>query len=237
MRPFLLSLLLATTTLAAEKPNIVLFFIDDWAWNGSPIRMDDALPNSRMPVASMPNLERLAAEGMKFRNAYSGAPQCSPSRVCLQTGQTAARSGYTVFLGKTKDPYYDTRNQYQKLPVVPNISDSTIDPETTTIPEALAPLGYTSAHVGKWHMGGDPAEEGYTLHDGDTNNTPGNTVGKVKSQPKDITDPKLMFSITEKAIGFLRDQAQKKNPFYLQISHYAMHAGAECLNATREKYL
>ena len=49
---------------AAEKPNIVLLFIDDWAWNGSPVAMDDSMPNSRMPILQMPNVERLASEGM-----------------------------------------------------------------------------------------------------------------------------------------------------------------------------
>jgi arylsulfatase A-like enzyme len=53
-----------------SKPNIVLIFVDDWAWNGSPIRMDDQMANSAMPVLRMPNLERLAHDGMKFRNAY-----------------------------------------------------------------------------------------------------------------------------------------------------------------------
>ena len=52
-----------------------------------------------------------------------------------------------------------------------------------------------------------------------------------------MADPKLMFSITEKAIGFMEEQVEKSNPFYLQISHYAMHAGYECLDKTREKYL
>tara|TARA_R110002096_G_scaffold74283_18_gene176134 strand:- start:7027 stop:8592 length:1566 start_codon:yes stop_codon:yes gene_type:complete len=219
------------------KPNIVMLLIDDWAWNGSPVRMDDKMPNSKMPVAEMPNLEKLAREGMKFRNAYSGAPQCSPSRVCLQTGQSAPRTGYTVYLGQTKDPYYDTRNQYQKLPMVPNVSDLSIDVDAVTIPEALKPLGYVSAHIGKWHMGGDPEAEGYVLHDGDTNNDPGNTVGKVVRLPTDLTDPKLMFSVTERAIGFMENQAKAGSPFYLQISHYGMHEGRECLNATREKYL
>lgn len=226
------------------NPNIVMLFIDDWAWNGTPVPMDDSMPNSKMPVARMPNLEKLAREGMKFRNAYSGAPQCSPSRVCLQTGKSSARSGFTVFLGKTKDDYYDTRRQYQKLPMVPNISDGTIDPDAVTIPEALKPLGYVSAHVGKWHMGGDPSDEGYALHDGNSNNNPGNTLKtglkegekKPKRLPPDLNDPKLMFSITEKGIGFMREKVKAKKPFYLQISHYAMHAGSECLPATREKY-
>ena len=222
---------------AEDRPNIVLLFIDDWAWNGTPIQMDDEMLNSGMPVAEMPNLERMAAEGMKFRNAYSGAPQCSPSRACLQTGQTAARTGYTVYMGETGDPVYDIGKKYEGFPVIANAADQTLDPDAVTIPEALKPLGYVSAHIGKWHLRGDPSDEGYVMHDGDTNNNPGNTVGKVSRQPKEVKDPKLMFDITDKSIAFMQKQVEEGNPFYLQISHYAMHAGAECFDATREKWL
>ena len=93
-------------------------------------------------------------------------------------------------------------------------------------------------------MRGDPADEGYAFHDGDTNNNPGNTLRsfvkegepKPRRLPPNLTDPKLMFSVTEKAIRFMDQQVKAGKPFYLQISHYAMHAGQECLPATREKY-
>ena len=227
---------------AQDKPNIVLLFIDDWAWNGSPIAMDDTLDNSRMPILQMPNVERLAREGMKFRNAYA-SPQCSPSRVCVQTGKSSPRSGFTVYMNDRGQDYFDAKG-FPSYPVVPCISDMTIDPEAVTIAEALKPLGYVSAHIGKWHMRGDPGDEGYALHDGDTNNNPGNTLTsnlkegqeKPRRLPDDLSDPKLMFSVTEKAIGFMEQQVQAGKPFYLQISHYAMHAGQECLPATREKY-
>lgn len=226
----------STFSFATQRPNIILFLIDDWAWNGSPIPMDDQMRNSNMPLLHMPHLQQLAHEGMKFKNAYAGAPQCAPSRVCIQTGQSSSRSGFTVYLGNTKEDYYDTRKNYAKRPLVPNISDASIDSDATTIPEVLAPLGYASAHIGKWHMGSDPGAEGYLAHDGDTNNNPGNTVGKVKRLPTDLKDPKLMFSITEKSIAFLEEQVQNKKPFYLQVSHYAMHEGRECLDTTRQKY-
>ena len=76
------------------------------------------------------------------------------------------------------------------------------------------------------------------LHDGNTDNKPGNTLADEAKQriPENMTDPKLMFSVTEKAIGFMEEQAKAGKPFYLQISHYAMHEGRECLPATREKY-
>ncbi|MEM9015791.1 MAG: sulfatase-like hydrolase/transferase [Verrucomicrobiota bacterium] len=226
----------------ARKPNIVFFFIDDWAWYGSTVAMDGSMKNSRMPILEMPNLERLAAEGMKFRNAYA-SPQCSPSRVCVQTGQSSPRNGFTVYLNRLGQDYYNEKKS-KGLPVISCISDETIDPETVTIPEALAPLGYASAHFGKWHMRGDPGEEGYLAHDGDTDNKPGNTLvtglaegeSKPKRLPDDMTDPKLMFSITERAIGFIEKSVSKKQPFYVQISHYAMHSGSECLPETREKY-
>ena len=221
-----------------NRPNIVLLFIDDWGWNGTPVPMDDATQNSRMPVLRMPNVERLAREGMKFNHAYA-SPQCSPSRVCVQTGQSSPRNGFTVYMNSRGQEYYDESKAYKGFPVVPCIADQTIDLEAVTIPEALKPLGYVSAHIGKWHMRGDPHDEGYVLHDGDTNNNPGNTLSEDTKQrlPENLTDPKLMFSVTNKAIGFMDEQVRAGKPFYLQISHYAMHEGRECLPATREKYV
>ncbi|MGF1580611.1 MAG: sulfatase [Gemmataceae bacterium] len=214
---------------SAEKPNIVLIFVDDWAWCGTPVRMDDKMPNSAMPILRMPHLEKMARDGMRFRNAYAGAPQCSPSRVCLQTGQTAARSGFTVFMNpRGAGQIFDTSRQYSQYPVVPCTSDATIDPEAVTIAEALKMLGYISAHFGKWHMRGDPGDEGYSEHDGATTNKEGNE--------QLMDDPKRMFSTTKRAIEFMEKQHKEGKPFFVQISHYAMHAGRECLPKTREKY-
>ncbi|MYF72711.1 MAG: sulfatase-like hydrolase/transferase, partial [Gemmatimonadetes bacterium] len=153
---------------AQTRPNIVMFYIDDWAWNGSPVAMDDTMENSLMPVLQMPNIQKLANEGLKFRNAY-GAPQCAPARVCVQTGLSAPHSGFTVYLG-AREPYYDTKREYRHFPLVPNVSDRELDEDAVTIPKALKPLGYVSAHIGKWHMRGDPAKAGYVLHDGATDN-------------------------------------------------------------------
>jgi len=212
-----------------RQANIVLIFIDDWAWNGTPVPMDEQMPNSQMPVLNMPRLEMLAGQGMKFRNAYPGAPQCSPSRVCLQTGKSAARSGFTVFMNDGGSEYYDPNPAYGQFPVVPCVSDMSIDSTALTIPELLGPLGYACAHVGKWHMRGHPADEGYLVHDGPTTNKEGNQAV--------LGDPKLMFSITQKAMEFMEEQVQAERPFFVQISHYAMHAGFECLPETRAKYV
>ena len=72
----LLSSAVAALSCMGAKPNIVLIYLDDWAWNGTPVAMDAEMENSRMPVLEMPNVVRLAREGMIFRNAYA-SPQCS----------------------------------------------------------------------------------------------------------------------------------------------------------------
>ena len=91
-----------------------------------------------MPVLQMPHLKRLARDGMKFRNAYA-SPQCSPSRVCVQTGQSSPRNGYTVFSNALGQDYFNIKKS-RGLPVISCISDMTLDPEAVTIPEALKPL-------------------------------------------------------------------------------------------------
>ncbi len=235
---------LAVGSIAAqERPNIVMFYIDDWAWNGSPVPMDDSMENSKMPVLRMPNVEKLAKEGMKFTNAY-GSPQCAPARVSVQTGQSCPHNGYTVVLGKIKDDYYDMRPEYSKMPMLPNISDTSLDTSQLTIPKALKPMGYVSAHFGKWHMYCDPADAGYAASSGETTNSEGNTLKKwavngkqPKQLPKDLTDPKLMFSMTAQGIEFMEEQVKQSKPFYLQLSYWAMHSGRECLDSTRRKYL
>lgn len=124
----------------AERPNIVLLYLDDWAWNGTPMAMDDSIANASMPILEMPRLERLASEGMKFSNAY-GSHQCAPARASLQTGQSGPRTGLTLVLGKSPKGDYDTRRPYQNLPMVPNTAAKSLNPETPTIPQILAPLG------------------------------------------------------------------------------------------------
>ncbi len=213
---------------ATGKPNIVLIFVDDWSWNGTPLRMDEDMINSAMPLLQMPNLEALASSGMKFRNAYSGAPQCSPSRAALQTGQTSPRNGYTVFMNSRGSDYYDPNSSYSEFPVIACVSDMYLDEDEYTIAKVLNPLGYTCAHFGKWHLRGDPGDYGYAFHNGETTNNEGNE--RIPG------DPKRMFSLTEESVRFMEDHVAADQPFYLQISHWAMHAGSETLDETRAKY-
>ncbi|VGO23532.1 sulfatase-like hydrolase/transferase [Pontiella sulfatireligans] len=221
-----------------KRPNIVMFFMDDWAWYGSSVIMDERMANSHIPdLIEMPNLDLMAESGMVFRNAY-GSPQCSPARAALMTGQSNPRNGFTVYMNGDGDDYYEVNSDvpgdnYYGFPVMPNGSDATLRADATSIAEALAPMGYKSALFGKWHLRDDPNNEGFYAPDGDTDNGPGNNAGDTLDG---IVDPKLMTHITDSGIAFMEEQVAAGKPFYVQFSHYAMHEGRECFPATRMRY-
>ncbi len=78
----------------AVSPNIILILIDDMPWFGTPVRMSPELPGSAMAFRHMPDVEKLAAQGMTFRNARAAAGMCAPARCSIQTGLMTARHLY-----------------------------------------------------------------------------------------------------------------------------------------------
>jgi arylsulfatase A-like enzyme len=121
-------LLALAAAVAAERPNILLILADDLGYG------DVRCYNPEAKVAT-PNLDRLAAEGMRFTDAHSPATVCTPSRYALMTGQMAFRvpNGGTVFQGAG--------------------GPSLIAPGRLTLPAMLRQKGYATAAVGKWHVG------------------------------------------------------------------------------------
>ncbi|MEM7792085.1 MAG: sulfatase-like hydrolase/transferase, partial [Verrucomicrobiota bacterium] len=242
------------------KPNIVLVYVDDWGWNGTPVRMDEFMPNSGFngeidDLAEMPNLEAIADNGTILRNAY-GSPQCSPARASTMTGQSNARNGYTVNLGSQDD--YDLRRRYGKYPVIANGSDNTIDIDAQTIPLALNGLGYDSALFGKWHLGNNgrfglsngPLNAGFDeAPDGNTDNTEGKTVtgdflplddgsqaDRAAHPDFYLYGPKRTESITANGLTFMDTKASTSKPFFLMLSYYAHHDPQECRPSSRARF-
>ena len=109
---------------ASPRPNIVFVLMDDLRW--------DELHCTGHPFALSPNIDRLAAEGVTFRNAFVTSPLCSPSRACFLTGQYAHRHGITD-----------------------NTDRSPASHRLQTVPRTLQSNGYETAFIGKWHMGVD----------------------------------------------------------------------------------
>ena len=234
MRYLVVLLVLSFTTYlcAADPPNIILILTDDQGWTGTSVRMDRHNANSASDLYPTPNLERLAKRGMRFSNGYAPAPNCSPTRMAIQTGKTAARLGATDILdvvprdgvgGRFFNMYYVNKPLNVPLPIA-NLPD-----EELTIAELLkqSDPNYKTAHFGKWHMaGGSPERHGYDVHHGATTNAPGR-----QGEP----DPKRTGEVTQAAIDFLSEYGKGK-PFFLQVSYYAVHNPVLYKRETIEDY-
>lgn len=127
----------------AERPNIVFMLSDDQGWNGLSVAMHPNVPGSKGDAFHTPNLEKLAAQGMRFSAGYAPASVCSPSRISLMTGKSPAALHWT----KAAPP-----ETGQRLIEPRNVKS--ISADEVTIGEQLHKAGYATAHYGKWHISG-----------------------------------------------------------------------------------
>ena len=215
------------TAVADDHPNFIVILTDDQGWGTTSVMMDPLVPESKSDFFKTPNIERLAAAGMRFSQAYASHCNCSPSRAALQTGRSPAALHLTDIIERHTGPDYEGNK------LIPAQHVSALPADEKTIAELLKAHNpdYRTAHFGKWHLaGGGPAKFGYDESDGPT----GNQEGSVRSNLPD--DPKKIFSTTRKAIAFMQEQAKSGHPFYLQVSYYATHTPNQSLPATREQF-
>lgn len=126
-------LLMAVPAVGADRPNIVLVFIDDMGWGDfSCFGNQDACT---------PQIDRLAQEGIRFEQFYVNSPICSPSRTAISTGQYPQRWRITSYLSNRD--HNNKRGMAQWL-----------DPSAPMLARSLQQAGYATGHFGKWHMGG-----------------------------------------------------------------------------------
>ena len=212
--------ILAWAAQARAQPNIVLILADDMSWVGTSVLMDPARPHSKSDYHSTPALERLASEGMRFTDAYAPHPNCSPTRLAIQTGKTPTQLGMTDIINRNSGPFYEG------LPMVPPQHINHIPHAEVTIAELIKRHrpGYVTAHFGKWHLGGGgPGQHGYDQHSGTTSNREGGAPAP---------DPKRTVSVTTRAVDFLRHRSDAGEPFFLQVSYYAVHLGIFAFDET-----
>ncbi|GAF86795.1 unnamed protein product, partial [marine sediment metagenome] len=148
--------------------NFVLILVDDLGW------MDTGCYGGK--YYETPNIDRLAGQGMRFTDGYAACAVCSPTRAAVMTGRYPARTGVTDwihfhdFKGDKTDPNQKSPTEYvgatnRKLLCPPNPYWMELD--EVTIAEVLKPAGYTSCHVGKWHLGPDawyPDRQGFDFN-------------------------------------------------------------------------
>jgi arylsulfatase A-like enzyme len=201
-----------------REPNIIVVYVDDLGWTDTSVQMIQGDDNTRSDFYETPNLERLAANGLVFSQAYSASPVCTPSRTSFQFGKSPARLQNTTVY----DILAITRNKRCQGEISVHERIKKNDPD------------YITAHFGKW--GCDVRREpGYDVDDGNTNNIDGDW--KVRNEvrhPDD--DPKAIFSLTERTNKFITERVQNKEPFYIQLSHYAPHVQNYARPETVEKY-
>ncbi|MEE2934731.1 MAG: sulfatase [Planctomycetota bacterium] len=213
-----LLLCVASIGRAAERPNIVFMMSDDQAWNGLSVPMHPDLQWSKSSIVETPNLEKLAAAGMRFSAAYAPASVCSPTRISLQTGKSSAAMHWT----KAAPP-----ERGHKMIEPRNIR--AIPASEITIGELLQSAGYATAHYGKWHIkGGGPAAHGYDEGDGDIGNEYAHEYGDPN--PADIA------GMAQRAIVFMEKNKKANRPFFIQMSWHALHAPQNAMKATLAKY-
>lgn len=222
---FFCSILFSCNNNSSQSPNFILILSDDQGWNGTSTEMIPSQGYSKSDYYETPNIKNLAKSGMVFSRAYSPAPTCSPTRYAIQFGQTPAR--------------------LKHIRVAMNV-DHIDHLGMTTIPRALKSIdsNYVAGHFGKFGMYSEPQNYGYDHSDGMTGNKDGNIEyrlnpnGTVQTDwlPKYDQDPKQIFGITKRSTSFMENQVKKNNPFYLQVSHYAVHSDLVSRKEIFDKY-
>ena len=220
--PLVVTLLAANAAIAQERPNIALILSDDQGWYGLSVQMHPDLPNSKSDFFHTPRLEELASQGMRFSDAYSPSPACSPTRLSIQNGMNPATNRMTK-----AEPIATAFNNFQLLP--PNhVYPIAIDREYTTVGEVLQAAGYRTAHYGKWHLGGNepPEAHGYDESDGPAGN-------ELAWEWDDPDNPLDIIGMPGKALDFIRRANEAGQPAFVQLSalglHGAEHASAEAV--------
>jgi arylsulfatase A-like enzyme len=216
----------ASRAASRERPNFVIFYTDDQGWADTSVRMMKDRADSASDFHRTPHLERLAREGLVFSNAYSPAPTCTPSRISIQYGKTTARIGQTVV--------HDVLAKKRGI----NCAE---ERSLAHVIKAADPR-YVTAHFGKGMAIRRMDASGYDITDEDepgdsgNGNFHGDWVGVKDKRPLPADDPKRIFSLTRKATAFIRDRAGDRRPFFMMVSHYAVHVHHAALASTIEKY-
>jgi arylsulfatase A-like enzyme len=207
----------------AAPPNVVMFLIDDLGATD--------LGCFGSTFYETPNIDRLAASGMRFTTACAACPVCSPTRASIMTGRYPPRTGVTDYIGGKNQPEVWTRNT--RLMPAPYADHLAL--EERTVAEALRDAGYATFFAGKWHLGSKgflPTDHGFDLNIGGTN------AGSPKSYFSPYGNPLMKdgphgehmpIRLASEAAAFMTANAER--PFLVFMPFYSVHIP---LNAPRE---
>ena len=247
-----LVLAVAVSVPAADRPpNVVVVLVDDLGW------MDLGCQGS--DFYQTPNIDRLAATGMRFTDGYASCAVCSPTRAALMTGRSPARLGITDWIRaefqlsyrqwpNVRDRFGYHRPADTARSLLTPVNELQLPHSEITLAELLKPLGYVSAFIGKWHLGGRgylPGDQGFDENYGGWDygqppsyfdpyvETPRLPMGIPTLEPR-MAGEYLTDREADEAVGFIR--RNKDRPFLLYLSHYAVHTPIQAKRDLVAKY-
>jgi len=230
-----LSVLTRPASLAdAPRPYIIFILTDDLGWR------DVGCFGSTFHAT--PNIDRLAARGVRFTQAYAANPLCSPTRSSILTGQYPARIGITAPVCHLPAVQLEKKLTTSRQPTTKVfVADSLtrLKPDYFTLAEAFKEAGYATAHFGKWHLGHnlpqnkddryEPKDQGFDFDFPHTPSAPGPGGGYLAPW-RFIKDPNIAGApgehiedrMSQEAAKYIREH--KDRPFYLNYWAYSVHS-------------
>lgn len=202
----LVGVLLAATPLAAAAagPNVVFILSDDLGYM-------DIGANNPKTFYETPNIDRLAASGLRFTNGYAACPVCSPTRASIMTGKYPQRTGVTDYIGGTRAG---------KLLPAPNQDHLAL--EEVTLAERFRSAGYATFFAGKWHLGTGPySPNAQGFGPGLTGSGQFYYPASDVAPPDPRDDPKTTDQIANEAVRFI--EANRDRPFFAYLPFLAVH--------------
>lgn len=230
---------------AVERPNILLFVVDDMGWTDTSVPFwDEEVDNNRYFYT--PHMEELAAKSLVFSQAYSPSPVCSPSRTAMMTGQHPMRSGITNWIPGEK------QEEDSKF-LLPEWNKTGLTREHIALPKLLAKAGYATVHVGKAHFGSKGSSGANPENLGFGKSYAGTHIGSpITFYPPYVGDDKswsipdlgeyaaqrmyLTDAITAVALKVLDSLSHQEKPFFMHLSHYAVHTPIQAKEENVARY-
>ena len=224
-----LGLVIACQAASADNQtkNIVLILADDLGWA-------DTTLYGKTSFYETPNIERLAARGMTFSNAYA-SPICSPTRASIMTGQNPARHGMTAPAAHLADERFEATVSERGVPdqKCTNVKSATrLDPDLPTLGKVLHNAGYATAHFGKWHLGREPYSPLESGFDVDLPHWWGPGPKSSYLAPWGYANPQFKEGqlgehiedrMATEAVAWLK-QRDRTKPFFLNYWQFSVHA-------------
>src|SRR4051812_44314657 len=213
--------------LGRRSPNVVVFLVDDLGATD--------LGCFGSTFYETPNVDRLAASGMRFTAAYSTCPVCSPTRASMMTGRYPQRTDITDYIGAAQPEAWRRNTK-----LLPAAYSTHLALEEQTIAEILRQRGYATFFAGKWHLGGTrflPTDQGFSINKGGFN------AGSPRSYFSPYSNPflkdgppgeHLPLRLAEETCRFIETNSER--PFFAYLSFYSVHIPLQSTEALIKKY-